>query len=64
MDGGFEVKVAAYQAPLLPSGSTAALDLVRARVRWCESEGISFLCCPEAILGGLADDAKILTLSR
>jgi predicted amidohydrolase len=25
------------------------------RVVWCESEGVSILCCPEAILGGLAD---------
>jgi len=49
------VKVAAYQAPLLATGSMDALDLVRARVRSCESAGISILCCPEAILGGLAD---------
>jgi predicted amidohydrolase len=51
------MKVAAYQAPLLPSGSLAALDLIRARVVWCEANGVSILCCPETILGGLADDA-------
>ena len=34
-----------------------ALDLVRDRVKYCEREGIEILCCPEAILGGLADDA-------
>jgi len=51
------MKVAAYQAPLLPSGSTEALDLISERVRWCEREGVEILCCPEAILGGLADDA-------
>jgi predicted amidohydrolase len=34
-----------------------ALDLIRERVRWCEREGVEILCCPEAILGGLADDA-------
>jgi predicted amidohydrolase len=32
-----------------------ALDLIRARVRVCEAEGVEILCCPEAILGGLAD---------
>jgi predicted amidohydrolase len=51
------MKIAAYQAPLLRSGSMDALGLIRDRVRWCEREGVSILCCPEAILGGLADDA-------
>jgi 5-aminopentanamidase len=32
-----------------------ALGLIQERVRWCETEGVSILCCPEAILGGLAD---------
>jgi 5-aminopentanamidase len=32
-----------------------ALDLIRARVEWCEAEQVAILCCPEAILGGLAD---------
>jgi predicted amidohydrolase len=52
------VKVAAYQAPLLPSGSRAAVDLIRTRVEWCEGHGVAILCCPEAILGGLADYAE------
>jgi predicted amidohydrolase len=51
------VKVAAYQAPLLRSGSLEAVDLIRTRVEWCESHGVVILCCPEAILGGLADHA-------
>ena len=51
------MKVAAYQAPLLPSGSREAVDLIRTRVEWCESHGVVILCCPEAILGGLADNA-------
>ena len=50
------MRVAAYQAPLLPAGSMEALALIRKRVEWCEAEGVSILCCPEAILGGLADD--------
>ena len=32
-----------------------ALGLIRTRVKWCEAEGVTILCCPEAILGGLAD---------
>jgi hypothetical protein len=51
------VKVAAYQAPLLPSGSMGAVDLIRQRIAWCEVEGVEILCCPEAVLGGLADYA-------
>ena len=49
------MKVAAYQAPLLPLGSMDALSLIRTRVEQCEAEGVTILCCPEAILGGLAD---------
>ena len=49
------MKVAAYQAPLLAAGTTGALDLVRIQVERCEIEGVTILCCPEAILGGLAD---------
>src|SRR5262245_6874967 len=49
------MQVAAYQAPLLEAGSMDALDAIRERVAQCEAEGISVLCCPEAILGGLAD---------
>lgn len=50
------MNVAAYQAPLLPGGSMAALDLICARVAWCEAQGVDFLVCPEGVLGGLADD--------
>lgn len=49
------MKVAAYQAPLLAASSREMIDLIQERVAWCESEGVSVLCCPEAILGGLAD---------
>ncbi len=51
------MKRAAYPAPLLPSGSMEAIGLIRERVAWCEAHGVEFLCCPEAILGGLADEA-------
>jgi predicted amidohydrolase len=49
------MKVAAYQAPLLSAGSPEAIGLIREQVLRCESQGVSILCCPEAILGGLAD---------
>jgi predicted amidohydrolase len=50
------MKIAAYQAPLpLPSWQSA-IELISSQVRRCETEGVSILCCPEAVLGGLADD--------
>lgn len=49
------MKVAAYQTPLLPHGSMAAIDLIAAQIRSCESAGVDILCCPEGVLGGLAD---------
>jgi predicted amidohydrolase len=33
-----------------------ALDRIRAQVQVCERGGVVILCCPEAVLGGLADD--------
>lgn len=52
------MQVAAYQAPLLPSGSLESPDLVRERVAWCESASVEIACCPAGILGGLADHAE------
>jgi predicted amidohydrolase len=52
------VRIAAYQAPLLIAGSMEALELIRRQVKRCESECIAMLCCPEAILGGLADNDR------
>lgn len=49
------MKVAAYQAPLLPSGSMDAIGLIADQVKACEAAGVEILCCPEAVLGGLAD---------
>lgn len=34
-----------------------AVGRIRERVGWCEAEGVEVLCCPEAVLGGLADYA-------
>ena len=33
-------------------------------VEWCETKGVDILCCPEAVLGGLADDANALSTSN
>lgn len=51
------MKVAAYQAPLSATGSAEIIGLIREQVEWCESEGVEILCCPEGVLGGLADYA-------
>ncbi len=32
-----------------------AVELIRKQIDWCQSEGVEILCCPEAVLGGLAD---------
>jgi predicted amidohydrolase len=52
------VNVATYQAPLLEPGSSDAFDSIRDAVRACEAQHVEMLCCPEAILGGLADYAR------
>ena len=49
------MRVAAYQAPLLASGTMEAIGLIAEQVKVCESAGVEILCCPEAVLGGLAD---------
>jgi predicted amidohydrolase len=49
------VKVAAYQAPLQATRERSVLDLIREQVRICELQGVEILCCPEGVLGGLAD---------
>jgi predicted amidohydrolase len=51
------MKVAALQAPLPTVGTADGLALIRQRVDQCEAEGVTFLCCPEAVVGGLADYA-------
>ncbi len=51
------MKVAAYQAPYLPFGSMEAVGLIRAQVDECEASGVALLCCPEAVLGGLARES-------
>ena len=49
------MKVAAYQSPLPATKSKEVLGLIREQIDRCESNGVEILCCPEAVLGGLAD---------
>jgi len=51
------MRVAAYQAPLQATRSPDILALIRKQIDWCESNDVEILCCPEAVLGGLADHA-------
>ena len=49
------MKVAAYQVPLHAIYSFQVVSLIRQQISWCEQKGVEILCCPEAVLGGLAD---------
>src|SRR5262249_2080827 len=49
------MKVAAYQAPLPAPNSMKGIGLIGEQVNWCEANGVEILCCPEGVLGGLAD---------
>lgn len=49
------MKVAAYQTPLAACRTMEAIFLIREQVDRCESSGVEILCCPEGVLGGLAD---------
>lgn len=51
------MKIAAYQAPYLTFGSMAAVELISEQLDVCETQGVEVLCCPEAVIGGLAHEA-------
>lgn len=51
------VRVAAFQGPYLPFGSVNAVELITGQLLQCERDGVDLLCCPEAFLGGLADES-------
>ena len=50
------MKVAACQAPLPTSSFAESIAFIKDQVSRCEATGVEILCCPEAILGGLADN--------
>ncbi|MBM7788455.1 carbon-nitrogen hydrolase family protein [Tenggerimyces flavus] len=52
------MRVAAWQAPYLPFGSMDAVGLLRVQLSRCEAEGVAVLCCPEAVIGGLAHESS------
>ncbi|MBV9107925.1 MAG: carbon-nitrogen hydrolase family protein [Gemmatimonadetes bacterium] len=49
------MRVAAYQAPLAATRSPDVIRLLAGQVARCEADGVEILCCPEGVLGGLAD---------
>jgi 5-aminopentanamidase len=49
------VKIAAYQAPLAACNDPQIVSMISQQVVLCEALGVKILCCPEAVLGGLAD---------
>ncbi len=51
------MRVAAYQAPYLTFGSFEAVGLIVKQVASCERQAVEVLCCPEAVLGGLAHES-------
>jgi len=52
------MKVAAYQAPLTGLGDARdAVSLIGHQLERCDALGVKILCCPEGMLGGLADYA-------
>jgi 5-aminopentanamidase len=51
------MRVAAYQAPYLRFGSLDAVGLIKEQLATCEHEGVDILCCPEAVIGGLAHES-------
>ena len=55
------MKVSAHQSRLRQSGAVDAIEdivsQIKRQVKRCEVEGVEILCCPEAVIGGLADYA-------
>ena len=52
------MRVAAYQAPLSACRRTEAVPLISEQVARSETLGVEILCCPEGVIGGLADYAS------
>lgn len=49
------MKVAAWQSPLGVSDPAEVVARLQIQVARCEEAGVEVLCCPETVLGGLAD---------
>lgn len=55
------MKIAAYQSLLPALNSLKIIDLIREQIEWCEANDVAILCCPEGVLGGLADYVDVPT---
>lgn len=51
------MRVAAYQAPYRPYPSGRGAELVVPRLERARAEGVELLCCPEALIGELANES-------
>lgn len=52
------MKIASYQAPLCSTNMAGEIGLIQKQIKKCETGGVDVLCCPESILGGLADNVE------
>jgi predicted amidohydrolase len=50
------VRVAAYQAPYRPYPAAGGAELVLAQLDQARVDGVELLCCPEALIGELANE--------
>ena len=51
------MRVAAYQAPYRDYPAADGAELVAARLRGLRDRGVDVLCCPEALIGELANES-------
>ena len=51
------MRVAAYQAPYRPYPSVGGAELVVPHLERARAEGVELLCCPEALIGELANES-------
>jgi hypothetical protein len=52
----FVMRVATYQAPYRPFPAPGGAELVAAHLDRAQAEGVDILCCPEALIGELANE--------
>jgi 5-aminopentanamidase len=53
------MKIAVYQSPVSATiDRDRAIERIGEQMEWCDSNDVYLLCCPEAMLGGLADYAR------
>ena len=50
------MRVAAYQAPYRPYPSEGGVELVLAHLERAQADGVELVCCPEALIGELANE--------